>query len=348
MLVLGARGLVGRALIEMLENDSSWRVIGVSRQPPGFDTRARFVTLDLTDREACRDAFASREFRDVTHVVYAALFEKPELIAGWRDDEQIATNVAMLENTLDFVAPSVHFTLLQGTKAYGAHLRPMRNPGKEWHPRPPGANFYWPQEDLLRSRAAGHFGFTIVRPQIVCGVAIGSPMNMTMALGVYGSVLKALGRPLDFPGGPANVTQATDAHLLARAMLWAAQEPACDGETFNVTNGDELVWRSLWPSVAAALDMPVGADVPVALAEEMPRHQALWTDLAARHELRYASMTGLVGGSWQFADAVFGGGQDTLVSTIKVRQFGFHECVDTETMFALQLRRLQAEGILPP
>jgi hypothetical protein len=38
----------------------------------------------------------------------------------------------------------------------------------------------------------------------------------------------------------------------------------------------------------------------------------------------------------------------SLMSTIKARKAGFHECVDTATMFVELLRRLQQEKILPP
>ena len=97
-------------------------MVAVSRRQPDFPTRARFLQLDLTDREACRRQFGG--LSGVTHVVYAALYEKPDLIAGWRDDDQIETNTRMLANVLDFVTPTRHFTLLQGTKAYGAIWRP--------------------------------------------------------------------------------------------------------------------------------------------------------------------------------------------------------------------------------
>ena len=348
MLVVGARGLVGQGVLEAMD-DADCELVGVSRRAPDFPTRADFLSVDLTDRDACRAAFSG--LSGVTHVVYTALYERPELIAGWRDQRQIATNLAMLTNVLDFVEPTEHLTLLQGTKAYGAHLRPMLNPGKEHHPRHPGPNFYWVQEDLVRERAmrAG-WAFTIMRPQIVCGVAVGSPMNMTMALGVYASIQRELGELLAFPGGAPFITQATDAALLGRAIRWAAGSEAGRDETFNVTNGDELVWRSLWPTVAGAFGMEVGEDRPASLVEAMPRHAELWDRMTAKYRLSGHSMSDLIGASWQFADAVFGlhGGQDTLLSTVKIRQAGFADCIDTEVMLAGQLRRLQAIRVLPP
>ena len=175
-------------------------------------------------------------------------------------------------------------------------------------------------------------------------------MNMTMAIGVYAAITRELGRPLSFPGGDPFVTQATDAYLLGRAVKWAAESPVCGNETFNITNGDELVWRSAWPAIADVFGMEVGPDTPTSLAESMPEHESTWQGIVEQYGLQHYSMSQLLGASWQFADAVFGlrGGQNTLLSRIKARRFGFSDCIDTEQMFALQLRRLQSERILPP
>ena len=64
-----------------------------------------------------------------------------------------------------------------------------------------------------------------MRPQVVCGFALGSPMNMLSAIGVFAAVQRERGEPLRFPGGAPCITQATDADLLARAIVWAAEEP---------------------------------------------------------------------------------------------------------------------------
>jgi hypothetical protein len=54
--------------------------------------------------------------------------------------------------------------------------------------------------------------------------------------------------------------------------------------------------------------------------------------------------------SWEFADFTFRHRQvpfESVQSTIKIRQAGFSDCVDTEEMFVRQLRALQDAGILP-
>jgi nucleoside-diphosphate-sugar epimerase len=354
VVVFGALGLVGRSVIKALEPRTDWEIVGVSRRAAGLATRARFVSLDLNDARACRKCFTAPEFADVTHVVYAALYERPELIAGWRDQEQIATNTTMLVNALTVLGeqPSLrHLTLLQGTKAYGAHVAPMRIPGREREPRHPSANFYWNQEDHVKafSRERG-WAYSIMRPQVVCGFALGSPMNMLSAIGVYAAIQRELGEPLRYPGGAPNVIQATDADLLARAIVWAAETPGCANETFNIANGDVMVWREIFRVVAAVFGMELADPQPSRLTEAMPRHADLWQRIVAKHGLEPHSMDELIGASWQFADAVFGYGgspRDALVSTVKARRFGFVDCVDTEEMFIRQLTELQAARILP-
>ena len=245
-------------------------------------------------------------------------------------------------------------TLLQGTKAYGAHVEPVPVPARERWPRHPHANFYWLQEDYLRGcRQGADWALTILRPQVIFGESLGSAMNPIPALGVYAAILKDEGRPLAFPGGARRIFQAVDADLLARVCAWAAESPAARDETFNVNNGEEFEWATVWPAIAEAFGMAVGAPAPMSLAEEMPRRQAQWSAIHRRHGLRSPeSLRDFVGLSFQYADRNFGFGtteaaMPALVSTVKLRQAGFQDCVDTEEMFVRLIRRYQALRWLP-
>src|SRR3546814_8144564 len=137
-----------------------------------------------------------------------------------------------------------HLTRLQGTKAYGSHIEPMRIPAKERWPRHSHDNFYWAQEDWVAERAAGKgWSWSILRPQAVLGHAVGSPMNVIVAIGAYAAILRERGEPLHRPGGRNGfLTMATDAALLASAIDWVGSEPQCAGERFNINNGDAMSW----------------------------------------------------------------------------------------------------------
>lgn len=354
MLVAGAGGLVGAAALEHFAALPDWEVIGLSRRRPELPAGARHIALDLTDAAACREA--AKGLSQVTHVLFAALYEKPDLVAGWQDTEQMAVNLAMLKNLLDALEPAApglrHITLMQGTKAYGAHVEPVPAPCKERWPRHPHANFYWLQEDLLRERQprAG-WTFTVLRPQLVMGHAVSSPMNVISALGAYAAIQRELGEPLHFPGGVRYVNGASDSRLIAQVVEFAGTHEIAANETYNVINGDVLVWPDIWGSVARHFGMDAGAPRPARLADTMPAHEATWRRVVAKHGLRDIGLAELVGSSWQFADRAFAHGvtdpPHAFLSPIKLRQHGFAGCIDTEDSLLYWLDRMQSHRLLP-
>jgi hypothetical protein len=141
---------------------------------------------------------------------------------------------------------------------------------------------------------------------------------------------------------------------LARAIAWAGTSPAARNEMFNVTNGDVFVWRHAWPVVADALGMEPGEDRPMLLAEEMPRRAAEWEAIVDRYELRAPrSLDAFVGQSFVYADLLLGYGRDRvpmpqLVSTIKIRQAGFTDCLDSEADLASWFDQLRSRRLIPP
>jgi nucleoside-diphosphate-sugar epimerase len=356
MLIAGASGLVGFAAARHFGRLDNWDVVAVSRRIPSGVDGVSFVSVDLQDKQHCREVFG--QMTDVTHLIYAALFEKPALIQGWSDRDQMETNLAMLKNLFEPLSAAAnlrHVSLLQGTKAYGVHLGPMRIPAREREPRHQHANFYWLQEDYLRAKQAGSsWTWTILRPQLVVGEAIGGNLNIIPAVGVFGALRREAGLPLSFPGGPPFIFEAVDADLLAHSFEWAATTPGCANEIFNVTNGDVFVWEEVWPTIADALGMELGQPEPLCLQSEMPKRAAQWAAIVRKYGLRSpADINAFVGESFEFADFCFAYGADrpprpAIVSTIKVRQAGFHDCMDTEDMFRKWFRHFQDERLLPP
>jgi len=353
VLIAGALGLVGRAVLEHFEAQGGWETIALARRAPDFPSRARFLSVDLTDREDCRAKLSP--LTGITHILYAALFEKPELGKGWLEADQIATNLAMLINLMDAVEPGNpglrHIALLQGTKAYGVHLGQMPIPGKERAPRHIHPNFYWAQEDFIRARqeAGPGWSYTIFRPQAVIGFALGSAMNLLSAIGAYAAISRELGVPLVWPGSGQRITEATDVRLLARAIAWAGGSPAAANQTFNVTNGDAFLWQDLFPVVARVFDMEQGLPHPMPLPSIMADKGPVWDRIVERHGLLPYRLDQLIGSSWQFADFAFSrtGHTASLLSTVKIRQAGFNDCIDSAEMLEWWLRELQRRRVLP-
>lgn len=352
IMIVGALGTVGRSALEYFEALPEWDVVGLSRRAPDFDTRAEWVSVDLRDKADAATKIGS--VSGITHIAYAAVYEKPDVTKGWAEQDHAQINLDMLQNVvLNVEKPGhglQHITILQGTKAYGAHLGPFRMPARESDARYMPPNFYYDQMDWLAEQQNGkEWSWTILRPQIVCGLALGSPLNIVSAIGVYAAISKELGIPLRFPGGPEKIGEATDARLIARGLEWAATSASAANETFNIANGDVYIWQNLWPSIAELFRMPVEQPNPFSLARVMPQNEPVWDNIVAKHGILPNAYQHVVP-SWQFADFLLGYGQRPNphhVSTIKIRKAGFHDCVDTEEMFLDLISQLQHRRILP-
>ena len=237
-IVAGAFGAVGRTLVQHLEASDGWDVVGIGRRAAAPTACVRYLQVDLTDQDAC--GRASRDLPAAEAVFFAAYAPRPS------PAEEVAPNLAMLSNLVEAVEPRSpalrRVVLLQGSKWYGSHLGPYKTPADEDDPRPPVPHFYYAQQDWLAERRRSRdWSWSALRPHAVLGFATGSAMSLLNVLGAYGAICRELGRPMDFPGKPgafSSVYQMTDARLLARALVWAAAEPACADRAFNVANGD--------------------------------------------------------------------------------------------------------------
>lgn len=356
VLIAGASGLVGSAAVDRFL-DLEWDVVAVSRRPPEVESQRPFtrVSVDLRDRDAT--AAVLGELPHITHVVYAALFEKPGLIEGWLERDQMETNDAMLRNTLSplLAAGSVeHVSLLQGTKAYGIHLHPIPIPARERLPRDDHENFYWYQENYIREVSDSHgLAYTILRPQVIFGGVYGVAMSMVPIIGAFAALCREEDLPFGFPGGPEFIQEGVDTRLLADALSWAAVEPAAVNQTFNVTNGDIYTWRGLWPAIADTLGIESAADERRQMTSFFIDHVAAWDRIVAKHDLRRIGLLDLCGESHYYADCLFGYDLEErppygLVSTIKIRQAGFRTYCDTEDTLRHWLGVLMRRRVIPP
>jgi nucleoside-diphosphate-sugar epimerase len=354
ILIAGASGVVGAAALEHFAALPDWDVIALSRRPVALPDGAKHMSVDLTDLSACQSAAAG--LTHVTHILFAALFELPELVAGWRDPRQMAVNEAMLRNLLDAMEPQAkglrHITIMQGTKAYGGHVEPAPVPAKERWPRHAHQNFYWLQEDLIRERQkTAAWTFSILRPQIVFGYAVSSPMNIIAAIGAYAAVMREQDLPLHFPGGGRYINGASDSRMIAQAAEFTATHEIAANETYNVVNGDSLVWPDIWGSIAERFGMQAGEHVPLCMTEVMPKHEATWERVVKKYDLKSHTLAQLISSSWEFTDRALGYGAenlaDSVLSPIKLRQHGFANCYDTEDSLHDWLELMQKNRLIP-
>ncbi len=344
-LVFGAGGIVGRGVLRHLDGLNDWDVVAAARNPPGFETRAEHLPIDLTDRGTCLTAL--KDVPDVTHAFYAAYRHFPT----W--EEAAEPNTRMFVNAMDGLlrnAPGLqHVQIVQGAKYYGRHLGPYKTPSREDDPRHMPPSLYHGQEDYLRAVQKGRpWTWSALRPQAVCGLSIGNPLNLTSVLAVYAVISRELGLPLRWPGKPTayrTVYQVTDSGLLGRAMVWAATTPDCANRAFNIANGDVFRWENVWERIAEYFGMEAGPPQPIGLAETMADKEPLWNRIVERHGLTPTPFGKAA--NWAFGDYAFGSDWDVCMDTTRCRRAGFLDFVDTEEMFVRQFDELRAARIIP-
>lgn len=358
VLVAGASGVVGTAVVEHFARLAGWRVLALSRRRPAVSAGCRYthIPVDLTDREACAHAIAA--LPPVSHLVYGAVSEAPGLVAGWRDPTVMRRNGEMFANLAEPLAEAgqlAHISLMQGAKAYGGHLHSVSVPLREDSARDPHPNFYWLQENLLREICMkARCTFTIWRPQVIIGAAPGAAMNPVAAIGAYAAICRARGLPFALPGGGEALLELVDAELLAEAIEWGATAPQAIGRTFNITNGDCFVLRHAWGALADRLGLSSDGAAPENFAGFFadPANQQAWEAIAARHNLVSVSLDRLLGMSHQYLDLLSGRQLaaktfPTLLSTIALRQAGFAPCRDSFEALLAQLHRMTDLRLLP-
>ncbi|MFC3061025.1 SDR family oxidoreductase [Paenirhodobacter populi] len=343
-LVAGGLGVIGRNLVEHLAAQPNWKVTAISRRSPDFDTPARFLSLDLMDAGAVRAGLA--DVSDVTHVFYAAYQEHADPAV------QVSANLAMLRNLVEgaeAASPALRRVVLyEGAKYYGAHLGAFPTPAREDAPRVMPPMFYYDQEDWLRDRAAGRpWDVVVLRPDVVCGFAVGNPMNLSMVIAVYAAISKELGMPLRFPGTAdcyGRLAQVTDAAQLAAGSEWAADH-ATGGEAYNLTNGDLFRWNRLWEKIARHLGMELAPPMTISLTEMMADKGPVWDRIVEKHGLIPVPFDKVA--SWGFGDFIFRCDWDVISSTTKIRQAGFAPVVESEAMFMRLFDEFRARRVIP-
>lgn len=349
-LVVGASGIVGSAVAALL-SEHGWTVKGLARRPvqqPGVEP----VAADLQDADATAAAVADMH----TDAVFITTWLRQDSEA-----ENIRVNSAMVRNLLDGLRSSRggprHVALVTGLKhylgpfeAYGKGALPQ-TPFREEQGRLDIENFYYAQEDEVFAAARRDgFSWSVHRPHTVIGKAVGNAMNMGTTLAVYATICRETGRPFRFPGSPAQwngLTDMTDAGLLARHLLWAAETPAAANEAFNVVNGDVFRWNWMWERIATWFGIePAPFDGSIQPLEvQMAGDAGLWKQLAQQKGLAEPDI-GRLASPWH-TDADLGRPIEVVTDMSKSRRLGFTGYQPTDDAFIRLFEHLRADRLIP-
>ncbi|WP_426102285.1 SDR family oxidoreductase [Massilia sp. TSP1-1-2] len=350
-LVAGITGIGGNYVARQLLAEG-WEVIGLSRRPPRDLPAVRHVAADLLDPAALASALSDIS---PTHVFITTWMRQAT------EADNIRVNAALVRNLLDALSPKKtlrHVALVTGLKHYLGPFEAYASSGtlpdtplRESQPRLPLENFYYAQEDELYAAAArDRFTWTVHRPHTMIGLAVGNAMNLGTTLAVYATLCKETGRPFQFPGSAAQwngLSDVTDARMLARQLVWAADTDAARNEAFNIVNGDVFRWSWLWPRLGAWFGVQSAGlqDTVRPLETAMGHDHALWRALAERHALAEPDLDRLAS-AWH-TDLDLGRPLEVMTDMANSRRLGFSAYQATEASFLDLFERLRAERLIP-
>jgi nucleoside-diphosphate-sugar epimerase len=349
LLVFGGHGVTGGAIVDVGKAEAGWSITTAGRRPSDADANdangQHHVSVDLLDEKQSFDALS--RLSGITDVAFAA-FTPASPKHGETD-----LNIGMLANALrglgSLKGGLKRVVLIGGGKSYGPHLGHYRTPARESDPRVMGPIFYDAQQDLLTEWSARNgTSWTILRPDLMFGPSLKSPMNMVTSLAAFALISRELGIKLRFPGSYAAwsaLFQATDASLLGRAAFWALGADGAKGEIFNVINGDQFRWRHIWAGLASFFEMEVDEPQPMSLAAQMEDKEPVWQAVVVKYGLRPVKLADMA--SWPFLDMLLNVEFDMVQSTIKIRKAGFADCVDTHESLINQLGNLRKLRLVP-
>jgi len=312
----------------------------------------RHVAADLLDPAALKTALAEVA---PTHV-FITTWMRQETEA-----ENIRVNAALVRNLLDALSPKKsvrHVALVTGLKHYLGPFEAYAKSGtlpdtplRESQPRLPLENFYYAQEDEVYAAAGrDRFTWSVHRPHTIIGQAVGNAMNLGTTLAVYATICKEAKRPFQFPGSEAQwkgLSDVTDARMLAKQLVWAADTDAAKNEAFNIVNGDVFRWSWLWPKLAAYFGVEAAGfngqiqPLEAAMAQDAP----LWRDIATRHGLAEPDLDRLAS-AWH-TDLDLGRPLEVMTDMANSRRLGFAAYQATDVSFVELFDRLRAERLIP-
>lgn len=350
-LVVGTTGITGSNLAQELIN-SGWTTYGLARNPNSNISGLIPVKADLLDEENLKTALKNIA---PTHIFFTTWMRNDT------EEENIKVNSSLVRNLLNVLSPKKsiqHVALVTGLKHYLGPFEAYANAGtlpetplREEQPRLEYPNFYYAQEDAVYDAAEkDHFTWSIHRPHMVIGYAVGNLMNMGTTLAIYASICKESGRQFIFPGSAAQwngLSDVTDARILAKQLIWASTTEAAKNQAFNITNGDIFRWKWLWEKIADYFQIEfAGFETEIRpLETELQNDQKLWESIAEKYQLKESNLS-RIASAWH-TDLDLGRPIEVMTDMAKSRKLGFSAYQSTVESFTDLFEKLKSEKIIP-
>jgi nucleoside-diphosphate-sugar epimerase len=170
-------------------------------------------------------------------------------------------------------------------------------------------------------------------------------MNSALTYALYFLVCKYLGTEAKMPTNQAyweGTDDLSDSRLIADITIWASTTAKAANQAFNVTNGDYLCWRYMWPRLARYFGAQASSNqkftkprpaegelqLDLSLAEWAADKREVWDRICDDSGCPEAKAT-WDSGTWAFQDWVFQRTWSATLSVNKARALGWNGHIDS-------------------
>jgi nucleoside-diphosphate-sugar epimerase len=281
-IMCGATGISGfHALRALLDSPERWsKVYAISRSPLSHGllsffteeqrSRIHHVSIDLSSSaekiaEVLQASHVSAEY--VFYYAYLPPKTDKSAMDPSTAGDLVESNVPPFQNFLDAlpiaqIKPK-RILLQTGGKNYGLHIGRVRRPLLESDPQPRhlSPNFYYPQEDILRSFCEAHpeTSWNRIMPAGIIGATENASMNTFLNFGLYASIQAHKKEPITF-GSDLEAWQFEVCHSTARLTgylsEWAVLEEQCANQAFNAHDGGSFSFDRFFYELARWYGVP--------------------------------------------------------------------------------------------
>lgn len=245
VLVTGANGFIGRALVHRLAHDDRLSVRAAVRRPAQFPPGVEQTPGDLEPGRNWNDSLEG-----VTHVVHLAA--RVHMMRDTAPDPALQYHRVNVDGTMALARSAVaagvrRFVYLSSLKVNGeSGLFTERDRPS---PRDEYAISKHEAELMLRELAQqGTLEAVIIRPPLVYGQGVGAN---------FAQLIRAVGRGMPLPlGAVRNHRSFVGVDNLVDFIVTCLDHPAAANETFLVSDGDDLSTPELVRRLARAMERP--------------------------------------------------------------------------------------------
>lgn len=239
VLVIGGTRFIGRhAVTELLRRGHEVTLFHRSRTSSPFGDRVGELFGDRLDRASVQDALQGKRFDGVVDIAYP-----------W-DSRTGAREISYVVDALS--PPPDRYVYLSSVSVYGDGPMPLREDNR----RDPSMGAY--SEDkiaaedyLFDQQGRGRLSVAVIRPPFVYG-----PWNNIPREAWFWDRILA-GRPVIIPDGGKTLFQWAAAKDVAWALGECLENPAADGEAFNIADAEPLSHAEFIDRLARVAGRPV-------------------------------------------------------------------------------------------